>query len=501
MHSTFVLSLLATAVSAQLSAIEKHVGSLALSASSESIKESCSTAYPTEIKTFAAAQLPPDSLLPSFEFATSGATITPPSTSINRPATSINRPATSINRPATSINRPATSINRPATSTTPPSTSITPPSTSSTSCSTSITSRSTSITSPLTSIPATALPSIKYTAEFSVSIPTEISSQVAPTNPVEYSSCVSASIPTEVHSQTAPTNPVQYTSAVSASIPTEVPSQAPGISIGLPGISIGLPGISIGLSIGIDQPNPSATFDLPASESFNPTNAPAFTKSTDIPNPTIGPASSTTPCSSEITATPVPATSTPCTEEGEAPISTPVVIEIPTPTPEVPVETPEASEVPAASTPCTEEGKAPASTPAAIQTPTPTPKVPSGAEETPCSEELQATATGAGTEVPTFTPLPTEVPVLSPISTGVPSRNSSRPSPTGNLHHAGRPGFGWGRPYPFAWHGRPRPTRSFGPRPSASAQPEKHDFGPSKASSTPCTLETRVRPTATGAAY
>ncbi|KAF3039151.1 hypothetical protein E8E12_003916 [Didymella heteroderae] len=373
----------------------------AAAANPSSVAEKVESAdYGSQPETSAAPQIPTDSTLPTFEFVTSGATITPPSTSI----------------------------------------------------------------------PATALPSIKYTTELSVSIPTEVSSQVAPTNPVEYSSAVSASIPTEVPSQIAPTNPIEYTSKVSASIPTEVPTQVPGISIGIPGISIGL-------SIGIDQPNPSATFDLPASESFNPTDAPAFTESTDIPNPTIGPASSTTPCSSEITATPVP---------------------------ESPVETPEASEVPATSTPCTEEGEAPVSTPAAIETPTPTPEVPSGVEETPCSEEAAAAATSAEAEVPTFTPLPTEAPVPYPTGTGSPSRNSGRPFPTGNWRHGGRPGFGGGRPHPSGWkpwHGRPRPTGSSGPRSSVGTQPEKYDFGLGKPSSTPCTLETRVRPTATGATY
>ncbi|KAF3037581.1 hypothetical protein E8E11_003096 [Didymella keratinophila] len=339
----------------------------AAAAKSSSVAEKAESAsHGTQPEASAAPQGPIDSALPTFEFVTSGATITPPSTSIL----------------------------------------------------------------------ATALPSIEYTAEYSASIPTEVSSQVAPTNPVE------------------------YTSEVAASIPTEVPTQ--------------IPGISIGLSIGIDQPNPSATFDLPVSESFNPTTAPAFTESTDIPNPTIGPASST-PCTSEVTATPVP---------------------------EAPVETPEVSEVPAASTPCTEEGEAPVSTPAAIETPTP--QVPSGAEETPCSEELEATATGAEAQVPTFTPLPTEASVLYPTGTGVPSHNSGRPFPTGQWHHGGRPGFGWGRPHPTGWkpwHNRPRPTGNFGPRPSAGTQPEKFDFGLGKASSTPCTLETRVRPTATGVAY
>lgn len=226
----------------------------------------------------------------------------------------------------------------------------------------------------------------------------------------------------------------------SASIPTEVSSQVPAISTG------------------IDQPAPSATFTLPVSESFVASEAPAFTESTVIPNPTIGPESSSTPCSSEI---------------------------VPTEAPEAPIETPEASEVPAASTPCT-EGEVPATTAAPVNTPTP--EVPSGAEA----------------EVPTFTPLPTEVPY--PTGTGIPSRNSGRPFPTGNWHHGGRPGFGWGRPQPSGWgawpgRGGARPTGSLGPRPSAGTQPEKYDFGLGKASSTPCTLETRIRPTATGAAY
>ncbi|KAF9693565.1 hypothetical protein EKO04_008257 [Ascochyta lentis] len=255
---------------------------------------------------------------------------------------------------------------------------------------------------------------------------------------------------------------IVYSEKYSASIPTEVSSQIPAISTGE------------------DQPAPSATVTLPASESFNPTDAPAFTESTDIPNPTIGPESSSTPCSSDIIPTGAQSTA--------PPVETPVASEVP--------------EVPAASsTPCT-EGEAPATTAAPAETPTP--KVPSDAEETPCSEEAEATATGAEAEVPTFAPYPTEIPY--PTGSGSPWRGSGRPFPTGNWHHGGRPGFGWGRPHPSGWgawpgRGGARPTGSFGPRPSAGTQPEKYDFGLGKPSSTPCTLETRVRPTATGAAY
>ncbi|KAJ4351038.1 hypothetical protein N0V95_004209 [Ascochyta clinopodiicola] len=232
---------------------------------------------------------------------------------------------------------------------------------------------------------------------------------------------------------------IYYSAEYSASIPTEVSSQVPAISTGE------------------DQPAPSATATLPASESFNPTDAPAFTESTDIPNPTIGPESSS---ASEV--------------------------------PEVPA---------ASSTPCS-ESEAPATTAAPVETPTP--EIPSDAEETPCSEEAEATATGAEAEVPTFTPLPTEVPY--PTGNGSPSQGSGRPYPTGKWQHGGRPGFGWGRPRPSGWgawpgRGGAKPTGNFGPRPSAGTEAEKYDFGLGKASSTPCTLETRVRPTATGAAY
>ena len=324
------------------------------------IENAKSTGSPSEVATSAvsvstaAPEVPADSALPTFEIVTSGATITPPSTSVA----------------------------------------------------------------------ATALPSIVYSQEYSVSIPTELSSQVP------------------------------------------------------------------AISTGEDQPAPSATVTLPASESFDPTNAPAFTKSTNSPNPSIGPASSSTPCSSEIVPTEAPeypGESVPSKTQSTA----------------LPVETPDASEVPAASTPCTESS---VSATATVPTTTPVLDVPSDAEKTPCSEGLEAT--GVKAEIPAFTPAftphPAEVP--SATGTGIPSREPGRPFPTGNWHHGSRPGFGWGRPHPSGWgvwpgHGGSRSTGSFGPRPSAGTEPEKYDFGLGKASSTPCTLETRVRPTATGMAY
>ncbi|KAJ4988197.1 hypothetical protein SVAN01_06293 [Stagonosporopsis vannaccii] len=356
--------------------------SAAAEAKPSSVAENAeSTGAPIEIASSAAPELPADSDLPTFEIVTSGATITPPSTTAA----------------------------------------------------------------------ATALPSSAY-GDYSASIPTEVSSQVP-----AVSTGTPSALPTSAYGE------------YSASIPTEVSSQVPVISTGL------------------DQPAPSSTFTLPASESFNPTDAPAFTESTDIPNPTVGPESSSTPCSSEIVPT-------------EAPVETPVE----TPAPEVPSEDEE-------ETPCTEEPEATVTgintdVPTATETPiveTSAPETPSDdAEETPCSEEPEATATGAAAENSALTPLPTEAPY--PTGAGTATRNSGRPFPTGNWHHGGRPGFGYGHPRPSGWgawpgRGRPRPTGSFGSY--AGTQPEKFDFGLSKASSTPCTLETRIRPTATGVAY
>lgn len=294
-------------------AVKSSAAPVKTSAPASSVAENAeSTGAPVEIQSSAAPQVPADSALPSFAIVTSGATITPPSTSIA----------------------------------------------------------------------ATALPSVVYSKEYSASIPTEVSSQVP------------------------------------------------------------------AASTGEDQPAPSATATLPASESFVSTRALIFPGSSDVP---------TTPCSEEIIAT----------------------------------QTPEASQLPE-ETPCTEEGEAPASTPAPVETPTP--KVPSGAEETPCSEEAEAT--GAEAQVPTFAPWPTDIPYPTG-GNGSPPRGSGRPFPTGSWPYGGRPGFGWGRPRPSGWgawpgRGGAQPTGAFGP--------EKYDFGMGKATSTPCTLETRVRPTATGAA-
>ena len=318
-----------------------------------------------------------------------------------------------------------------------------------------------SASTPVTPASSTSAASLAATVMSSASAAAHKSSSVA-------AEALSSGSPIESATSAAPQTPADSvlpsfenvtSGAVSASIPTDVSYQVPTTSSGN--------------TIGIDQPTPSITFELPASESFNPTHASDFTESTDVPNPTIGPEPSSTPCSFEITSIPVPG---------------------------APIETPKASEVPATSTPDTEDGEAPVSTPAAADTPVPTPEVPSGAEETPCSEEPEATLTAAEGKVPSFTPLHTEASVPYPAGISISSRKSGRPFPTGSWHHGGRPGFGAGRPHLSgwgSWPGHARPTSSFNSRPSAGTEAEKYEFGLGKASSTPCTLETRVKPTAT----
>lgn len=202
---------------------------------------------------------------------------------------------------------------------------------------------------------------------------------------------------------------------------------------------------STSLPVDDDQPAPYESIQTPASESFNPSRVPAFTESTDIPLASVAPVYSSTPCSTEVK---------------------------PTEAPEYPSE-----------------------------------NVPSQA---PTSEEGGAVSTGTtlGAELPTGTALPTDLPPY-PIGTGFPS---FPPSPTGTggpgFYPIDRPGFGWGRPRPSGFWPRPnypRPTGGFGrgrghgPRPSAGFEPERYDFGmgQGKPSSTPCTLQTKVRPTET----
>jgi hypothetical protein len=210
-----------------------------------------------------------------------------------------------------------------------------------------------------------------------------------------------------------------------------------------------------------DQPKPSASIELPASESFIASEAPAFTGTIDIPLASFLPVYSSTPCSSTVTPTQAPETSTGT----------------------LPIETPE----PATSTPCSEGGAQ--STDATLSE-----YYPSGTGMRPSS---------VPTSLPPY-PIDSDTFSYYPSGTGMRSSPSGVPYPTGtgrpSWHHGHRPygGFGWGRPrpsgmWPAEHYHYPRPTGGFhhAPRPSAAFDTN------GKASSTPCTLETRVRPTAT----
>lgn len=187
---------------------------------------------------------------------------------------------------------------------------------------------------------------------------------------------------------------ISTTAQPSATAAPETPADSalPTLELVTSGATITPPASSINL----DLPNPTISVQLPESEYFDESEAAAFTSSTNSPNPSIGPASSTLKT--------VP------------------------------------SEVPAS---------------------------------TSCTGSVSAT------------PLPD-----SAYGSGFPTLASVFPSSTETAqptYNNGRPGFGWGRPRPSAWG-------SWG---SWGFGAEKKGFGMGKASSTPCTLETRVRPTAT----
>lgn len=181
-----------------------------------------------------------------------------------------------------------------------------------------------------------------------------------------------------------------------------------------------------------DQPAPYESVKIPASESFIQSDAPAFTDSAETPLASVAPVYSSTPCSVEAQ----------------------------------PTETPEYT---SKDTP--------------LPTDTALPPYPTGTG----IADVPSFATGTGSA--TLPPFPT--------GTGF-----------SGYFPSGRPGFGWGRPRPSGyWPGlgyNPRPAGGYGrghghrhgPRPSAGFEPEKYDFGMGKATNTPCTLETKVKPTA-----
>jgi hypothetical protein len=289
--------------------------------------------------------------------------------------------------------------------------------------------------------------------------------------------------------------------------------------------------VSTSIPFDDDRPKPYESVLLPALESFIASIAPAFTEKSDSPFTSPFPVYSSTPCSSTVIPTDAPAIASsslpfdddlpkpsesvqvPASESfiaSEAPVFTatslgdllPTYSGTPCSTTIVPTQAPESSSSalptdtpkPATSTPCTESEAQPTATP-------------EPATSTPCTEsEARSTGTPLGPTSPTPTNLPpyptgSDAASYYPSGTGNPS---GAPHPTGSdrptWHHGHYPngGFGWGRPRPSGmWPANhyhyPRPTGSFHhrPRPSAAFDPN------GRARTTPCTLETRARPTAT----
>lgn len=266
-----------------------------------------------------------------------------------------------------------------------------------------------------------------------------------------------------------------------------------------------------------DLPSPYASFNLPASESFNPSKAPAFTETAGgILDGLPGPRYSSTSRSSQATST-----------------QSPLDDDLPAPYESIRVPASESfnpSKAPAftgsyGGVPGGFPGTQYASTPCSTQaTPTPSPKTtiadaapstvspPSATspiesphpDETPCDEDEERAPLGATALFPSPVALPTRLP-----TGGIP-RLPLRPTghfpyfPPGTIrpdrgHRHGHP-FGWRRPNPSglgAWH--PTGESRHGPRPTATFAPDSYgvSMGKGSAATTPCTLETRVRPTPT----
>jgi hypothetical protein len=281
---------------------------------------------------------------------------------------------------------------------------------------------------------------------------------------------------------TTSTAPAKTSSAVADSVPVEKVVESSGLPTAVEttaeyaqtstSVSVTtLPTTSIpaGFVVDDDQPRPYESVFIPSSERFDPSTALAFTESIATPLVSLLPVYSSTPSSSIAVPTKVPSS-----EELEPLMSS---------TTAFPIETPASQS--ATSISCTKDKVEATGTPlGATVSSSPAP-------------ELPPYSTGA--ESLAFPPYPS--------GTGMGSSLTGAPIPTGAGHPewvAGGRGFGIGRPLPsgiFPSRGYPRPTGGFhwAPRPSAGFDPENFGLGigKGKASNTPCTLETRVRPTAT----
>jgi hypothetical protein len=338
-----------------------------------------------------------------------------------------------------------------------------------------------------TSVDVTALPSMIYSVELSTSIPVEIQTEIGVDQPAP-SALVDIPLSLRFDQEKA----LAFTSSVAFPTPTygPPPSTTPCSSTAVPTtapaltystfFSTTIP-IEISISIGIDQPAPSASVYVPASESFDSKFAPAFTSSTAFPSPTFELLSSSTPCPSEAVPTPVSKQST---ESASKPTITVFPNQPFVPKPK--------------STSCTKTKSKATITVFPNQ-----PFVPK-----PTATSVTGTSTSAKSK-PTITVFPNQPFVPKPATTlstktrskatitvyprptaGVPGAQQppqSRPSktPSAGGSYQGAPGYGGGRPRYSAWGAAHRPHAS-----AAAA----------KASSAPCTLETKSRPSATRAA-
>jgi hypothetical protein len=369
-----------------------------------------------------------------------------------------------------------------------------------------------------TSVDATALPSMIYSVEYSVSIPVELQTSIGIDQPAPSASVY---VPVSLHFDAE--NALAFTSSVAFATPTygpppsSTPCSTTAIPTALPALSYStffsttIP-IELSISIGIDQPAPSASVDMPASELFNSKNAPAFTSSTAFATPTYGVVSSSTPCSKAIP-TPVPEQSTKSTKSETKPTITVFPNQPSVPKPKTTSCTKTKSKatitvfpnqpfVPkpttASSASTLTDGKSkPTITVFPNQPYAPKPTTPSASTRTESKSKPTITVFPNQPFVPKpATTLSTQTKSKATITVwpkptagiyGAPQPPQSRPSkaPSAGQPYQGAPGYGGGRPRYSAW--------AAAHRPHASA-------GAAKVSSQPCTLETKTRPSATAAA-
>ncbi|KAH6526140.1 hypothetical protein HBI81_126830 [Parastagonospora nodorum] len=263
-----------------------------------------------------------------------------------------------------------------------------------------------------------------------------------------------------------------------------------------------------------DQPDPyNSSIQLPATLSFNPSQAPAFTAEPGEPDPSSNVAYPSTPCSTLATVTPAPIP----IDDGQ-PDASNSSVQLPASESFNPSNAPaftatsggvdpSSNPVYASSTPCSSKVASTAAPSIATPIETMTTKTPSNGKATLSSSSAAApTPALKDDKTPSDATKPTpSKPTRSPVPT------SNRPSypiggsgPAGIDHPNKRPAFGWGRPRPAgAWPGRVAgwPVRGSGNRakPTPVRPVAGKRKGEGKPTSTPCsTLQTRVRATPTG---